>query len=296
MLRWKADRILELATGGGSTFPNITKPQLEELPVPGFSLQEQRAKEATKKVIAATRQLKASLMKHLFTYGSVPFDQADRVPLKETDAGRLPQHWRVACLKEVLREPLRNGHSAKVSNTNEGIRTLTLTAVTQNDFSIKNTKLTSADAHRVRHMWLKREDIFVERANTPEYVGLVALYRGEDNFAIFPDLLVRVRVNESQVDPKFLAEFLLMPACRSYFRMNAKKTAGNFPKIDQGTIENTRIPVPLLSNQQHVAAQLTTVDAKLTAEERRREALDALFNSLLHHLMTGKVRVGDVAL
>jgi type I restriction enzyme S subunit len=36
------------------------------------------------------------------------------------------------------------------------------------------------------------------------------------------------------------------------------------------------------------------VDSKLDAEERRRDALDALFKSLLHHLMTGKVRVCSV--
>ena len=47
----------------------------------------QRAKEACEKVIAATRALKQSLLHHLFTYGPVRFDQADRVVLKETEIG-----------------------------------------------------------------------------------------------------------------------------------------------------------------------------------------------------------------
>jgi len=36
---------------------------------------------------------------------------------------------------------------------------------------------------------------------------------------------------------------------------------------------------------------MSSVDAKLAAEEKRRAALDALFKNLLHHLMTGKVRL-----
>jgi type I restriction enzyme S subunit len=40
---------------------------------------------------------------------------------------------------------------------------------------------------------------------------------------------------------------------------------------------------------------LSTAEAKLAAEESRRAALAALFQSLLHHLMTGKVRLPEFA-
>ncbi len=289
----------------GSSYPAVTDAVVRDQAVILPPLPEQRAiahvlrtvqgaKEATEKVVAALKELKKSLMRHLFTYGPVPIDHTQEVALKETEIGPVPEHWDLVRLKGALREPLRNGHSSRASSSDAGIRTLTLTAVTLNDFSIKHTKLTSANPHRVRDMWLKRGDILVERANTLDYVGLAALYDGEDNFAIFPDLLVRVRVREEQVVPKVLAEFLLMPVCRGYFRMNAKKTAGNFPKIDQGTIEHTLIPLPPLSEQGEIANQLSVVDTKLRAEEMRRVALENLFKSMLHHLMSGKVRVNHI--
>jgi type I restriction enzyme S subunit len=36
---------------------------------------------------------------------------------------------------------------------------------------------------------------------------------------------------------------------------------------------------------------LQAVDAKIAAEQTRRAALEEVFKTLLHHLMTGKVRV-----
>ena len=45
------------------------------------------------------------------------------------------------------------------------------------------------------------------------------------------------------------------------------------------------------SNTKSIARILQTVDRKIEAEEGRKEVLDNLFRSLLHHLMTAKIRL-----
>ena len=100
-------RSAHLPTGqDGSALPAIEEFQV---PLPPFAEQQaiahvlrtvQRAKEATEKVIAAARQLKQSLMRHLFTYGPVPVEQADQVLLRETDYGAVPESWKTMPLNE----------------------------------------------------------------------------------------------------------------------------------------------------------------------------------------------------
>ncbi|MFE9498659.1 restriction endonuclease subunit S [Streptomyces collinus] len=195
-------------------------------------------------------------------------------------------------LRDLLKEPLRNGHSAKATTDATGIRTLNLTAVTKGEFVDANTKLTVADRGRVRDLWLTRGDILVQRSNTPELVGTTALYDGPDEWAIFPDLLIRVRVNK-EVLPEYVTRILQSKDGRSYFKSRAKGLAGSMPKIDQSTIENFTIPVPSLAVQERVVAevrdQMERV-ARVSSElDRARRRSVGLRNGLLRKAFNGEL-------
>ncbi|MFI6454078.1 hypothetical protein ACIBF6_21260 [Streptosporangium amethystogenes] len=199
---------------------------------------------------------------------------------------------------ELLREPLRNGYSARATQDGLGIRTLTLTAVTDKEFTEKNTKIAAADPDRVRHLWLHPGDIFVQRSNTPELVGSSAIYSGPEGWAIFPDLLIRVRVS-SLLLPEFAYLMLSTSRVRSYLRSSAKGLAGSMPKIDQGVIERIEIPVPSLDFQQEFVEYVKTrqegVSRLLDGLKGVRSQSGYLRRSLLREAFAGRLLPQDPA-
>lgn len=154
-------------------------------------------------------------------------------------------------LGSVIREPLRNGYSGRASQDGSGVRTLTLTAVTRADFSDKYTKIATVNGRNIAGLWLEPGDILVQRSNTPELVGTSALYVGPCNWAIFPDLLIRVRTNH-EVLPAYAHLVLSSPKVHRVLRQSAKGLAGSMPKIDQGTLEGLLIPVPPVATQERI--------------------------------------------
>lgn len=179
----------------------------------------------------------------------------------------------------LLREKLRNGLSAKRADDGD-VRVLTLTAVTENRFVDENTKLIKAPASRpVEDLWLEPGDVLVQRSNTPELVGTAAMYRGEPRWAIFPDLLIRVRPDERLV-PEYLELVLQSTEARQHFRSSAQGIAGSMPKISQSTIETASIPLPPVEEQEALVAtartrrdQIAHLSGELTSARRRARAL-----------------------
>ncbi len=216
-----------------------------------------------------------------------------------TNLPELPEGWVWVSASALLREPLRNGHSAKATNNPNGLRAFTLSAVTVGNFSEENTKLTVAEPSKVEDLWAMPGDIYVERSNTPELVGTTCLYNGPVKFAFIPDLLIRIRVCEL-VLPRFVELALQSDFGRRYFKDRAQGISGTMPKIDQAAIETYAISLPPQAEQHRIVAEVdrrlsllreteTQVDADLQRAERLR-------HSILEGAFSGRiVHIGDSA-
>jgi type I restriction enzyme S subunit len=195
-------------------------------------------------------------------------------------------------LGELLCEPLRNGVSAKAAEQGP-VRVATLTSVTRSQFVDEHTKLIDPGSRSVEDLWMRPGDVFVQRSNTPELVGSAALYRGEERWAIFPDLLIRVRVDPSRVEPAYLEAVLQSTKLRRYFQQAAQGVAGSMPKISQPVVEAAPIELPPLDVQRSKLRRLSEYRAVLrgvkdeVAQSSRRTA--SLRRSVLSAAFSGQL-------
>jgi type I restriction enzyme S subunit len=197
-------------------------------------------------------------------------------------------------LSDVLIEPPRNGWSAKCDNASDGTPVLGLGAVTGFRYRGSEFKRTSLPAAADGHFWLKPDDLLITRSNTPELVGHAAIYDGKPSPCIYPDLMMRIRLNETVTDKRFVWYWLQSPAVRDFIMRNAKGTSSTMKKISQGTV--MRIPFPTkisLSKQLEIVKELDAVQAgvdslrKLQGESAL--SADALIPSIIEHAFTGQL-------
>lgn len=273
----------------GSGMVHITRGRFESLAVPLPPLAEQR------RIVAAIEEQFSRL-----DAAEATLHAAHRRIARLRDAAfETPvAHTPLRRLVDLLRDPLRNGHSAKGSRNGMGVRTLTLTAVTRDQFVEANTKLTVADPDRVTHLWLEPGDVLIERSNTPELVGTAAMYDGPPDWAIFPDLLIRVRTNDELL-PAYLESMLRSRRARSYFQERAQGIAGSMPKIDQRAVEEFELPLPSLAEQRRIVAkleqQLSLIDSLRAAVESAQKRSAVLRRAVLERAFRGELVPQDPA-
>jgi len=293
--------LLNLYSGSSNktTIPNLSQGRLAVFPIPLPPLPEQRAiahvlrtvqraKEATDSVIAALKELKKSLMQHLFTYGPVPVTERERVAMQETEIGPLPAHWRVVRLGEVAEKP-QYGFTAAAQRDPVGPKMLRITDIQDGNVNWNAVPYCECGIEDIPKYLLEAGDILFARTGS---VGKAFLVSSVPEPSIFASYLIRVRVDRAKLDPQFA--FLFMQSS-AYWSQIASQTHGAVqPNVNATQLRSLLLPLPPLSEQREIARILQAVDAKIDAEQARRAALEELFKSLLYHLMTGRVRVKDL--
>jgi type I restriction enzyme, S subunit len=289
-------------TTTGSTIPHINKSIYENLLIPLPSLSEQdkiasvlstiqEAVEQTEKVINSLKELKKSMMKHLFTYGPISLEDAEKVELKETEIGKMPKEWDVVKLGDVVN--IIYGVQAAVAHLNDstkGIPILTNINVNNNGFlDLSVLRYYNLPERKKERLLLKKGDIlFNWRSGSKAQVGKTAIFNLEGEYT-FSSFILRFRAN-GNIDNLYLYYNL-----RYLKDLNFFGTQGNVSSVNAvfNASYSSNIPIYLPDNQvqQKIATILSSLDKKIGAEENQKKSFEELFKTMLQNLMMAKIRV-----
>lgn len=265
--------------GTGTTFTSINKKTIENLVIPLPPLEEQ------KRIVAKLNQLMGHVDRVKEQMARIPelLKQFRQSVLTQAVTGQLTKEWRVGkelgeweekILLEVIIEKPRNGYSPRAVSYQTEIKSLSLSATTSGKFDPAKVKyLDIKPPTKDSHLWLKKDDILIQRSNSFEYVGTTAIYDGEDNDFIYPDIMMKVSVNE-KILTKYLKYSLSSQATKQYFQNKASGTAGNMPKINQGVVSNTPINLPPLPEQEEIVRRVESLFAMADRIEQQYSELE----------------------
>jgi len=290
----------------GSTIPHVNKNIFLNLPVPLPHLPEQHAiattlrtvqeaKEKTDNVIAATKALKVAMMKHLFTYGPVPPEQAEKIELQNSDFGSFPKKWRLLPLDECAYVQTGATKGKRFSDDDAiEVPYLRVANVQDGYLDLSEMKSIRIKKNELNRFSLKKGDVVVTEGGDFDKLGRGFIWQGEIPVCVHQNHIFAVRPDPDMVLPEYLAFLIQSEYGKKYFVAVAHRTT-HLACINSTKLKALPVLIPTLSEQRIIVDVLSTIDQKLAAEQSRKEALDTLFASLLHDLMTAKIRVNTIA-
>jgi type I restriction enzyme S subunit len=292
-------RLKQPATRGVSQ-SNISATKLRSLQLPLPPLPEQcaiahvlrtvqRAKEATEKIIAAARQLKSSLMRHLFTYGPVMVEEADSVRPAETEIGPLPEHWEVVELGDHA--DLATGGTP--SRDNPAYWGGAIPWVKTGEVNYR-TIISAGETISQEGLENSNARLF------PAGTLLVAMYGQGITRGRVAILGIEATTNQAcaAVFPQesLDRDFLYFAFIFGYERIREMGHGANQRNLSMAMLKSVKIPLPPLDEQRTISRLLFPIQKKIEAEEHMSRCLESLFRTMLNHLLTGKLRVKDLGL
>jgi len=250
----------------------------------------QRAIEAQEQIIQTTTELKKALMQKLFTEG------LRNEPQKQTEIGPIPESWTVVPLEHIA-ESFQYGTSVKCGYEVQDKAVLRIPNVVGGAVDISDLKYGKPKPNEIEKLKLQSGDLLFVRTNgVKKNAGRCSIFEGEIEDCYFASYLIRVRLGPSTFNPTFLNEYSRTEIGISFLSGKSIRTADGKFNINSGTLKTMLVPVPAIDEQEEIAKALSLIDTKLSGARTKQSALQDIFHTLLHELMTAKTRVHGLKL
>lgn len=253
----------------------------------------QRAIEQQERLIALTTELKKALLHKLFTQG------LRGEPQKQTEIGLVPESWEATTLGVLASKPsgfLQTGPFGsqlhKHDYLTDGIGVVNPTHLWGNRINHEDVPRVSAEtAQRLERHRLEPCDILFARRGEIGRHGMVT--RDEDGWLCGTGCFL-ARVRQKHIDNRFLSYLFSTPEVVAW--LNSHAAGAIMSNLNNTVLKSMPVFFPKLETQADIADCLDAAEKKMAIHERKKQSLTDLFRTLLHQLMTAKIRVRDLDL
>lgn len=202
----------------------------------------------------------------------------------------LPEGWFYLSF-DAIAQSVRNGISVKPDEIGP-LKILRISAVRPMAFDLNDFRHITDPDGRMEDYRLERGDLVFTRYNgSRDYVGVSAMYRG-DGTHVYPDKLIRCRIDSNIINPAYLEAATNCGESRSHVEGRIRTTAGQ-SGVSGSDIKT--IPVPICSPTEQ-AEIVRILDARLDAVDALNKEIDtnlfraeALRQSILKKAFSGQL-------
>ena len=282
----------------GTTIRGVSREDVDSLPIFLPPLPEQRAIaavldsiddaiEGTEAVIAATGQLRNSLLHQLLTRG-IPGWHTEWMEVP--GLGTIPADWEVVRLGDVCEVTSGISMGPHRSPQNNPRPYLTVANVQADHVTIGERRMMELTETEYQSRTLRTDDIvLVEGHAQIAQLGRAAIVPPEADGFTFQNHLFRIRPNQ-RCDSIFVCAYVNSHGGRRYFGAFDGTTSG-LNTVSAANVKALPLPFPTIKEQRSVASALHGVDATLRGARTERDSLRILKDSTANAMLTGRVRV-----
>lgn len=272
---------------------------LLDLPMPDIAPQEQThvadaleliqtAMTVEDKAAQNAQELKRAAMARLFMSGLRGEVQ------KETEIGLVPASWEVVPLASLGK--IGNGSTPKRTSPAywAGGTFPWLTSAKVYDREIKQADqfVTQTALNECHLPSVKPGAVLMAITGQGKTLGHCAVLKIE---ATISQHVAYLQTETEKADPSFVRGYL--ETQYDYLRQVASGGGSTKGALTCAFLKDLPLPLPpTLEEQREIVAILDALDRKIALHHQKRAVLEELFQSLLHKLMTGKIRIADLDL
>ena len=308
-----------LKTGSGQ--PQLTKGILNShaIPLPPLPEQKkiahvlskvQRAIEAQERIIKTTTDLFKSTLYQLMTGQSradIPGHEKSGQDLKgysvegrgknmvrDIEFTQIAADWGSITLGEEDPQALlvmRNGLTAKQVQGNGQYKVSRIETIRAGWIDDTRVRFVSGlEDKYIKKYLLQKGDILFSHINSDRHLGKTGFADRDYDDLLHGMNLLLIRANPKVFDPEFLNHVF------QYYRdigvfMAICSRAVNQSSINQARMKALELPFPPLAEQKEIVHILSFIQQKTDNAQTKKRKLQDLFRTLLHELMTAKIRV-----